>query len=188
MSKQIIINHSESTITAIGNHNSSHCRPVIRLEDMKVYSSITDAAADVGCHLSYISAHLCHPEKNKSVKGMHYAYLNKVLDDPNFVLKNARKNSERLTAEIKRADENEEKARLWDQYQAELKAAADAEAKRLADEAKEKAKRQERKAKLEAKAARLNKKRHKLEDEIGTIEGKLSEVYDELEELEGDEE
>lgn len=184
MKNQIIKNHNESVINAIGAHNSGHCKPVVRLEDMKIFSSIADAANAAGCHRSQMNNHLLYPNKNKSVKRMHYAYLRDVLDDPNKVFQSANKNHDRLMVETQRADSNAEKARLWDEYQAELRAAEEAEAKRLEDEAKAKAKRQERRVKLEAREARLAKKRAELYAQIDIIEERLEKVYDELDEIE----
>lgn len=192
--QQIVIRNEATVINATGKHNSGHCKSVIRLEDMKVFSSIIDAANDAGCHYSHMINHLLHPEKTKSVKGMHYAYLRDVLCNPDNVFTNARKISDRLTAETRRADANaeradanEEKARLWDEYQAELRAAEEAEAKRIEAEAKAKEKRAERKIKLEARVTRLNKKRAELYAQVDTIEKRLEKLYDELDELEDDE-
>lgn len=170
MQNQTIINHETSTINAIGNYNSSHCKPVVCKETMVVYSSITDAAKGIGCHLSHMSDHLRKPEKYKSVHGMHFVYLKDVLDDPNVVLEDARNILSKLAAETQRANANEAAANKWREYQAQLKAEAEAEAKRL----KEAAKREKKRAKLEEDIRNLTAKRDSENAKLEAIEAKRS--------------
>ena len=128
--QEIIIHSNEPTITAIGKFNSRHTKAVVRKEDGKIYTSIRDAANDAGACYTMMVTHLTHPEKVKSVKGSHYAYLNDMLDNPNVMFLQLRITSaekERYKAE---AEANAEDARKWREHEAKAEAEAKAKAKR----------------------------------------------------------
>lgn len=127
--QEITIRNENNTIAAIGKFNSRHTKAVIRKDDGKVYTSIRDAANDVGACYSMLVTHLTHPEKVKSVKGFHYAYLKDMLDNPDAVfvqLRITKGEMERYKAE---AAANAEKARKWDEHEAAVKAEEERKAK-----------------------------------------------------------
>lgn len=127
--QEIIIHGNNPTISAVGKFNSVHTKSVIRMEDGKVYSSVCDAANDVGAIPQNMSIHLRHPEKRKHIKGFHYAYLSNVLDNPDAVfvqLRITKGEMERYKAE---AAANAEKARKWDEHEAAVKAEEERKAK-----------------------------------------------------------
>lgn len=155
--QNITIHGDKKTITAIGKFNSGHTKPVVRKEDGKVYSSITDAAADAGVHRGHLNRHLLHPDKLTHVKGFHYAYLKNVLDNPDELLIQLRNTSAEKDALVAGALKDAEDARKWREYQAQLQKQAEEEAKkqdaaRIAEE-----KRQEKIAALEAKIERAQR-------------------------------
>lgn len=127
--QEIVIHGNNPTISAVGKFNSVHTKSVIRMEDGKVYSSVCDAAKDVGAIPQNMSIHLRHPEKRKHIKGFHYAYLSAVLDNPDAVfaqLRITKGEMERYKAE---AAANAEKARKWDEHEAAVKAEEERKAK-----------------------------------------------------------
>lgn len=159
--QNITIHGNKKTITAIGKFNSGHTKPVVRKEDGKVFSSITDAAANVGVAASYLSKHLIHPDKITHVKGFHYCYLKDLLDNPDELLIQLRRTSADKEALIASALNDAEDARKWREHlaqqdkQAEEKAKKEAkkqEAARIAEE-----KRQNEIDKLEAKVKRAER-------------------------------
>lgn len=145
--QNIIINKNDNFISAIGKFNSAHTKAVIRKEDGKVYSSVIDAATDVGAIPQNMTAHLRHPEKRKHIKGFHYAYLSDMLSSPNemFIqLRNISAEKEQYKAD----------ARKWREYQAEQERLRKEEEARLEAERKAKAEFEAEKQKLEAKIMR----------------------------------
>lgn len=155
--QNITIHGDKKTITAIGKFNSGHTKPVVRKEDGKVYSSITDAAANAGVAASYLSKHLIHPDKITHVKGFHYTYLKDLLDNPDELLIQLRNTSAQKEALVAGALKDAEDARKWREYQAQLQKQAEDDAKkqdaaRIAEE-----KRQEKIAALEAKIERAQR-------------------------------
>lgn len=141
--QNITIHGDTSTVNAIGKFNSRHTKAVVRKEDGKIYSSIRDAATDVGACYPTIVTHLTHPEKVTHIKGFHYAYLKDMLDNPNEVFVQLRKISTEKEALIVAANKDAEDARKWREYQAKLEAEAKAEAERqeqarIAEEKKQK--------------------------------------------------
>lgn len=159
--QNITIHGDKKTITAIGKFNSGHTKPVVRKEDGKVFSSITDAAANAGVAASYLSKHLIHPDKITHVKGFHYCYLKDLLDNPDELLIQLRRTSADKEALIASALNDAEDARKWREHlaqqdkQAEEKAKKEAkkqEAARIAEE-----KRQQEIVKLEAKIERAQR-------------------------------
>lgn len=71
-----IINISTNTnIKANGIHTNGNCKAVLCTDNGKVYTSITDAAMDVGatpCNMSN-----CVRGKQKTCKGKHFVFLSK---------------------------------------------------------------------------------------------------------------
>ena len=164
MTNQKINIHNEANINAIGEHNSSKCRPIICKEDGSIYSSIMDGAKLIGVSYTMLSGHLCG--RYKSVKGKHYDYLENVIDNPDAMFAQLREMSAIAAANERRADENAEDARKWREYQAQLAAEAAAEAKRIEKERKAKEKHDAEVAKAEARVKRIKTKCEKMEAKL----------------------
>lgn len=183
MKNQEIRIHNEGNINAIGKYNSGHCKPVICDETGTVYSSVTDAAAAVGCSYSFMNGHL--RGKFKSVKGNHYRYLNDALDNPDSVFEQLRKMSAIAEANAKVAADNAEKARKWDELQAQIKAAEEAEAKRLEEERKAEEARLAKIEKVKKKIERRTRVVDNARNHLNNAEQRLADACAELRELEG---
>lgn len=183
MTNQNIKIHDEAIINATGKYNSKHCKAVICKETGDVYTSVMDAAKAAGCHYSMMNGHL--RGKFKYAKGKHYQYLSEALDNPDSVFAQLRKMSEVAEAATKEAAENAEKARLWDELQARLKAEAEAEAKRQEEERLAEEKRQKKIAKLKKKIEYDTRIRDNCEARLDAANFRLANDYAELEALEG---
>lgn len=155
--QNITIHGNKKTITAIGKFNSGHTKPVVRKEDGKVFSSITDAAANAGVAASYLSKHLIHPDKITHVKGFHYCYLKDLLDNPDELLIQLRRTSADKEALIASALNDAEDARKWREHLALQKKQAEEEAKKQEAGRAAAEKRQQEIDKLEAKVKRAER-------------------------------
>jgi hypothetical protein len=155
--QNITIHGEKKTITAIGKFNSGHTKPVVRKEDGKVFSSITDAAANVGVAASYLSKHLIHPDKITHVKGSHYCYLKDLLDNPDEMLIQLRRTSADKEALITRALNDAEDARKWREHLAQQDKQAEEKAKKQEADRIAAEKRQKEIDKLEAKVKRAER-------------------------------
>lgn len=155
--QNITIHGDKKTITAIGKFNSGHTKPVVRKEDGKVFSSITDAAANVGVAASYLSKHLIHPDKITHVKGFHYCYLKDLLDNPDELLIQLRRTSADKEALIASALNDAEDARKWREHLAQQDKQAEEKAKKQEADRIAAEKRQKEIDKLEAKVKRAER-------------------------------
>lgn len=193
MKNQNITIHNESTISAIGKFNSRHTKSVIRKEDGTTFSSIRDAAISAGANYSMMVTHLTHPEKIKSVKGFHYAYLKDVVDNPDNVFAQLRYTANERDRYKAEAKANADDARKWREYQAQLAAEAAAEAKRQEEARIAEEKRQKKIAGLEAKIARneqihanYSAKADRAMDRVFKLKAELASLTGETHENEGE--
>lgn len=155
--QNITIHGNKKTITAIGKFNSGHTKPVVRKEDGKVFSSITDAAANAGVSTSYLSYHLLHPNKATHVKGFHYCYLKDLLDNPDELLIQLRRTSADKEALIASALNDAEDARKWREHLAQQDKQAEENTKKQEADRIAAEKRQKEIDKLEAKVKRAER-------------------------------
>lgn len=180
---QTVTFHNASTIDAIGESNTWQCKAVYCKETGDIYSSIKDAAHKAGVHHSMMSGHL--RGKYKSVKGLHYAYLSDVLDNPNEVF--ARQREMYMSeAEAQRvAAANAEDAAKWRAYQATLAAEAIARTKQEEKERKAQEKRAAEEAKAKARIARHEARRKKLAAQLMATDNSLTAARHQLSLLTG---
>lgn len=129
MKKTINMQH-EANIQAEGKLSGRSCKPVICLETGEVFSSMTDAAENIGASIQHMSNHLTG--RYRSIHGKHYCYVSRVTESLDTILTRLRE-----TAAI------EEDAKKWKAYEAEQ------EAKRIAEQ-----KRQDAIAKAKERVAR----------------------------------
>ena len=126
------INITKATvIEAHGTHTNGNCKSIVCLEKRKVYTSMTDTAADLGCSLDAVSNVI--RGKQKTCKGYHL-----------FLLSEVNEYLPMLFAQNSNFDEYRAKAKAYDKLMAEQ------EAERKAEERVQK-----RKEKHEAKKAKL---------------------------------
>lgn len=154
--KTIHINNL-STINGSGELNSAHCKPIICIDTGDVYTSVTDAANAVGCHITNMVGHL--KGKLKTCKGKHFCYL-----------ADATENLDAIVTQLRNMQELRTKAAAWDALQAEQEAARKAEEKRLADIAKAE-------EKVNRLLDNLNKCREKCTEAIALYESALEELH-----------
>ena len=109
-----------ANITANGELNSCHCKPVICLETGDVYTSVTDAAKTIGVRGNELSSHLTG--KRRSIKGMHFCYLSRATESLDAIVTRLRETSAM-----------EEDARKWRAYQEEQEAIRKAKEKYESD-------------------------------------------------------
>lgn len=126
------INITKATvIEAHGTHTNGNCKSIVCLEKRKVYTSMTDTAADLGCSLDAVSNVI--RGKQKTCKGYHL-----------FLLSEVNEYLPMLFAQNSNFDEYRAKAKAYDKLMAKQ------EAERKAEERVQK-----RKEKHEAKKAKL---------------------------------
>ena len=117
--KTITINN-KSEVSAEGDLSCYRCKPVIRTNPLKIYTSVTDAAADAGCCAETMIRHL--KGKIPTCKGKVYKYLSDRDECWELVMN---------SVAALQAD-----ADKWRAQEAEQEAVRMAEEKRLADIAK----------------------------------------------------
>ena len=161
--KEIIINN-KATVKANGELNSKHCKPVVRLHPFKVYTSVTDAAADIGVASHNMSAYL-NNKKGKTIKGYKFCFLSEIEQHYDILAENSQSLASENAA-------NKEKARLWDKYQAEQN--------RLAQARQE---HEERVAKANEKVVRRNRIVERIEAELAQAIARRDEAVNELNEI-----
>jgi hypothetical protein len=166
-----IINISANTnIKANGVHTNGNCKAVLCTDNGKVYTSIMDAAMDIGatpCNMSN-----CVRGKQKTCKGKHFVFLSKA--------------NECLPQMAERLSEMETlraKASAYDKLMLEQKAKEEAEAKR--QEALRKAKEDHAKAieKAQAKISLYEAEVERRKAKLKLAEDKLMAAQIELEAL-----
>ena len=141
-----IINiQNEASVKAEGKHAHGCSIPVVCIEDGRSFVSIIDAAEAAGTHPNYMSKRLREDEM-PNIKGKRYCYLTRLMESSDMVLTNLRENAE-----------NKEKARKWDEYQAEQERLRKEEEARLEAERKAKEEYEAKKQKLEDKILRRRK-------------------------------
>lgn len=111
---------NKSEVTAQGNLHCHRCKPTFRLYPFKIFTSVTDTAADAGCSVNHMVNHL--NGKIKMCKGKKYDYLENIDKYWDIIIKNM--STDQMDAE------------QWRAQQAEQEAARLAEEKRQADIAK----------------------------------------------------
>ena len=169
--KKTINIQNEANIKAEGKLSSRHCKPIICIDNGKVFTSITDAIEYADCHFTHMYRHL--KGDVRSVKGKHFCYLSRVNESLDAIVTRLRE-----TSSI------EEDAKKWQAYQAEqeairkaeeerLEAIRRAEEKRLEEERKAKEKREKEIAKADAKVAKCTEIRDRLVAQLAEAERNL---------------
>lgn len=162
MKKTINMQH-EANIQAEGKLSGRSCKPVICLETGEVFSSMTDAAENIGVSIQHMSNHLTG--RYRSIHGKHYCYVSRVTESLDTILARLRE-----TAAI------EEDAKKWKAYEAEQ------EAKRIAEQ-----KRQDAINKAKEKVARCDEICNVLAEKYNDVMNNLRRAQMELEALENEE-
>ena len=154
---------NKATIKAEGKLNSAHCKPFICIDDGRTFTSVTDAAEQVGVAVGTMCSHL--QGRHKSCNGYHLCYLSEVTENLDTIVTHLRKTSK-----------DSEDARKWREYQAEQEALRIAEEKRQAEIRKAEERRQ-------AKIAKATEKRDKCYDKYILAMGLYEEAERELSNL-----
>ena len=162
MKKTINMQH-EANIQAEGKLSGRSCKPVICLETGEVFSSMTDAAENIGASIQHMSNHLTG--RYRSIHGKHYCYVSRVTESLDTILTRLRE-----TAAI------EEDAKKWKAYKAEQ------ETKRIAEQ-----KRQDAINKAKEKVARCDEICNVLAEKYNDAMNNLRRAQMELEALENEE-
>ena len=165
---------NEANIKAEGKLNNNHCKPVICVDNGKVFTSMTDAAEYAGVSSPTMVVHL--QGKTRTCAGKHFCYLSKVTENLDSIVTRLRE-----TAAV------EDDARKWQVYQAEQERIRIAEEKRLEEERKAEEKRKAEIAKAEERVAKLTAKGQDLEARWNKNMAELMEAEKILEALRGDE-
>ena len=114
---------NEADIKAEGQFTSKRCKPVICVDNGKVFTSMLDAADYAGVANPSMVAHL--QGKTRTCGGKHFCYLSRVTENLDAIVTRLRE-----TAAV------EADAKKWREYQAEQEAIRKAEEKRAEDIAK----------------------------------------------------
>ena len=161
-----------ANISAKGEMNSRHCKPIICLETGDVYTSVTDAAEAIGCSSNNLSSHLTG--KRRHIKGKHFCYLSRATESLDAIVTRLRETSSM-----------EEDAKKWRAYQAEQDAIRKAEEKRINDERKAKEEYEAAVEKAKAKIERRSRICSRLEQQYHEATNRLMEAEKEYETLTG---
>ena len=121
--KKTIIMQNEATMKAEGKLNSAHCKPVICIDDGRTFTSVTDAAEQIGVAVGTMCGHL--QGRYKSCNGYQLCYLSAVTE-----------NLDTIVTHLRQTSKDSEDARKWREYQAEQEALRKAEEMRQAKIAK----------------------------------------------------
>lgn len=160
----IKFNNQVNLTDSIGTRTNRNCKQVICIETGEIYNSATDAAEKLGCSVDNVSS--CCRGKSRLCKGKHLSYISHTSENVNALASHIRKISSNHS-------ELEQKAALWDAYQAEQ------EAIRKANETHELAL-----AKAKAKVERRKRVVDNLDDKFQAAVSRLLEAERELEALE----
>ena len=162
---------NEANIKAEGNLNSTRCKPVICVDNGKVFTSMTDASEYAGVSGPTMLAHL--QGKTRTCAGKHFCYLSRVTENLDSIVTRLRE-----TAAV------EADAKKWQAYQAEqeairkaeeerIEAERKAEEKRLEEERKAREKREKEIAKADAKVERCQTIRDRIAAQLAEAERNL---------------
>lgn len=167
MKKNINITNA-TTIEAYGVHTNGNCKKVYCIEKKKAYTSMTDAALDLGCSLDAVSNVI--RGKQKTCNGYHLIDLSKAGEA--FAM---------IVEHLPNIDELRAKATAYD------KIVAEEEAKRREEERqrKEKEKYEAEVAKAKAKIERRRKICNNLKQQFNSALNRLVKAEQEYEELTG---
>ena len=170
MKKTTINIQNEANIKAEGQFNSRRCKPVVCLDNGKVFTSMLDAADYAGVANPTMVQHL--QGKTRTCGGKHFCYLSRITESLDSIVSRLRETSEM-----------EGDAKKWREYQAEQEAIRKAEEKRIEEERKAEEKRQADIAKAQQKLANLNEKCNEYEAKWHATMKAITEVEKELEAL-----
>ena len=173
--KKTIIMQNEATMKAEGKLNSAHCKPVICIDDGRTFTSVTDAAEQIGVAVGTMCGHL--QGRYKSCNGYHLCYLSAVTE-----------NLDTIVTHLRQTSKDSEDARKWREYQAEQEALRIAEEKRQAEARKAEEQRQAKIAKLRERVAKYNDKCNDYTAKLNEAMNMKDEVERELESLLGEDE
>lgn len=161
---------SNTVIEAHGIHTNGNCKAIFCIEKGKVYTSMTDAAMDLGCSLDAVSNVIRN--KQKTCKGYHLVLMSK-----------ANEALPQMAERLSEIDMLRAKAIAYDKLMAEQKAKEEAEAKRLERERKAEEKRKAEITKLENKIERLESLIDRERDKTQKLVDKRNKALAELEAL-----
>lgn len=160
--KTINMQH-EANIKAEGKLNSKKCKPIVCIDNGKVFSSVTDAA-EYAC-VAVPSMIACLQGKTRKTGGKHFCYLSRVTESLDAICTRLRE-----TAAV------EEDAKKWKAYEAEQEAQRIAKEKHDAAVAKAKEKVESRRAicaRIEAQLTEAEKNLMEAERELKTLEDEV---------------
>ena len=186
MKKTTINIQNEANIKAEGQFNSRRCKPVICVDNGKVFTSMLDAAEYAGVANSSMVVHL--QGKTRTCGGKHFCYLSRVTESLDSIVTRLRE-----TAAV------EDDAKKWREYQAEQEAIRKAEEERIAAERKAeeerleaerkaKEKREKEIAKADAKVERCRAIRDRIAAQLAEADRNLMNAEIEREALDNNEE
>lgn len=184
MKKTMINIQNEANINAKGAHTSKNAKPVVCLDNGKVFTSMLDAADYAGVTNSTMVVHL--QGKTRTCAGKHFCYLSRVNESLDAIVTRLRETSAM-----------EDDAKKWREYQAEqeairkaeeerLEAIRKAEEKRLEEERKAREKREKEIAKADAKVERCQTIRDRIAAQLAEAEHNLMAAQMEREALDGE--
>lgn len=168
---------NEANIEAKGEFNSKHCKSVLCIETGVVYSSMTDAANDVGLSATNLSSHLAR--KQQTFGGKHYCFTSKVNESLDAIMACLRE----ANTENERRKEDEEDAKKWRAYQAEQERIRLEEERRLEAERKAKEKHEADIVKADAKIERRKTICQRLQEQLTEANKRLAKAVEERAEL-----
>lgn len=160
--KTINMQH-EANIKAEGKLNSKKCKPIVCIDNGKVFSSVTDAA-EYAC-VAVPSMIACLQGKTRKTGGKHFCYLSRVTESLDAICTRLRE-----TAAV------EEDAKKWKAYEAEQEAKRIAKEKHDTAVAKAKEKVESRRAicaRIEAQLTEAEKNLVEAERELKTLEDEV---------------
>lgn len=147
----VINTQGEANVKAEGKHVHGCSIAVVCIEEGRTFVSIIDAADAARTQASYMSKRL-REEEMPTIKGKRYCYLSRLMESSDMVLSCLR--DSRAENERRKADEDD--ARKWREYQAELERQRKEEEARI--EAERKAKEDHEKAVAKA-IAKIERRR-----------------------------
>lgn len=177
-----IINlQNEANIHAEGDHVHGNSISVVRINDGKVFVSIIDAAKSADTHAGYLASRL----RNKdicTIKGQQYCYLSRLMESADTILTCLRDTG----AEVERRKADEDDARKWREYQAELERIRKEEEDRIEAERKAKEKYEEDKQKAISRILRRKEIANRKASEFDAAAKRVTEAEEEYFNLTGE--
>lgn len=171
MKKNINLTNA-TTIEAYGIHTNGNCKKVYCIEKRKAYTSLTDAALDLGCSLDAVSNVI--RGKQNTCNGYHIIDLSKAGEAFSMVV-----------GYLPDIEEIRAKAMAYDKMMAEQEAKRKAEAKRIEEERKAKEKYDAEVAKVVATIERRSKICDRTEQQWKKAIERLMDAEKKYEELTG---